>query len=507
MSLGRPAGAPARLAAGFLGLGAALRIYNFWGPDLWTDEYGTWWAVAGDWGEMTDRVIRYAGQSPLYYALVKLVTDALGASPATLRLLSVACGIVTVGLAYPLGTRIFGDRHPGVLAVAAFALSERFIWYSLEARPYALALLCTVLSFLAFVALLDSARLAHRVGYVVATLGAFYVHYLFGVAVLVQVLYLCLVRGTAWLRERAWAAMFLALGLLSLPGLAHLVVVFGRRQAMDWAPPNEAFAPVRLIIQFLEPAVFSAVAFAVLAVGREKESDAVRPGGQGLVLLWFLAPVVLFSVLPPLAGVNLLQRRYILVAAPAAILVVAWLMATARRTGWLRWVPVGVFVVTTFVWDLLPGLEASGTFARRPIQGWTKAARDLETHGRERDLVFLGTGFIEGDLLARPDPDPVLAAGLSWPLTSHLTSHLSGGPRYRILVLPATESERTRPYLASLLAQAAQTDRVWIIGVDDLVPRVARELTGGPGRWSPFRVRTEGAYGHVRVIVVAREGT
>ncbi len=74
-------------------------------------------------------------------------------------------------------------------------------------------------------------------------------------------------------------------------------------------------------------------------------------------------------------------------------------------------------------------------------------------------------------------------------------------------MLPATESERTRPYLASLLAQAAQTDRVWIIGVDDVVPRVARELTGGAGRWPPFRVRAEGAYGHVRVIVVAREGT
>lgn len=504
MSPGRPpARVPARLALVFLGLGAAVRIYNFWGPDLWTDEYGTWWAVAEGWGEMVRRVLRYAGQSPLYYAMVKLVTDALGAGPATLRLLSVVCGIATVGLAYPLGTRIFGDRHSGVLAVAAFALSERLIWYSQEARPYALALLCTVLSFLAFLALLDSPRLAHRVGYVVATLGAFYVHYFFGVAVVVQLLYLCLVRGTAWLRERAWAVMLLALGLLSLPGLAHLAGVFERRHLMDWAPPNEAFAPVRLIIQFLEPAVFSAVAFAVLAVGREKESDAGGSGQQGLVLLWFLAPVVLFSVLPPLAGVNLLQRRYMLVAAPAATLVMAWLMATARRTGWIRWVPVGVFVVTTFVWNLLPGLQASGTFAQRPIQGWTKAAQDLETHGRERDLVLLGTGFIEGDLLTRPDPDSVLAAGLSWPLTSHLP----GGGRYRIVGLPATDSDRTRPYLASLLAQAAQTERVWIIGVDDVVPRVARTLTGGSGPRPPFRVRVDGAYGHVRVIVLERDGS
>ncbi len=488
---------------GFLCLGTALRLYNFWVPELWSDEYGTWWAVAGDWGDTARRVLHYAGQSPLYYFLVKLVAAALGAGPVALRLLSLICGVATVALAYPLAVRVFQDRHAGLLALAAFAVSERLIWYSQEARPYALALLCTMFSFLAFVSLLESERWGPRIGYVVATTGAFYAHYLFAAAVLIQVLYLFLVRGPAWLRQKAWSATFVALALLSLPGITQLVGVFSRREAMDWVPANEPFTPVRLIIRFLGPAIFSAVAFTVLAIGgREKEVDAGQSGGKGLVLLWFLLPIILFSVLPPLVGVSLLQPRYMLVAAPAAMLVVAWLMASGVRTGWLKWVPLAVFLTTTFAWDHLPALEASGTFAQRPNQGWRKAARYLESHGREQDLVLLGTGFIEGDLLAREDPDPLLADGLRWPLTSNL----SYGSRYQILDLPENANERTNGYLSSLVGKAAQRERVWIIGVGSTIPYVARALIGGSGGGSRFKLRVQIAYGQVLVIMVEQDG-
>jgi len=51
-----------------LAVGASLRIYGLTDHGLWIDEYGTWWAVAGEnWSHCWHRVIAIHGQSPLYY--------------------------------------------------------------------------------------------------------------------------------------------------------------------------------------------------------------------------------------------------------------------------------------------------------------------------------------------------------------------------------------------------------------------------------------------------------
>ena len=55
-------------------LGAILRVYNFWVPPIWVDEYGTWWVVAADaWSEVIERTLRIQGQSPFYYLLVRTI--------------------------------------------------------------------------------------------------------------------------------------------------------------------------------------------------------------------------------------------------------------------------------------------------------------------------------------------------------------------------------------------------------------------------------------------------
>jgi mannosyltransferase len=137
------------LLAGFLCVGSVLRIYNFWIPGLWIDEYGTWWAVTnGGWSDLVQRVTRIHCQSPFYYSLTKLSVDHLGPSPFALRLPSILAGIGVVGLAYPLGHAIFQQRHAALLTLATFSVHDRLIWYSQEARPYSLTLFCTMLSFL-----------------------------------------------------------------------------------------------------------------------------------------------------------------------------------------------------------------------------------------------------------------------------------------------------------------------------------------------------------------------
>ena len=135
-------------------LGAILRVYNFWVPPIWVDEYGTWWVVAADaWSEVIERTLRIQGQSPFYYLLVRTIAGLGGYGALQLRLLSVICGIATLALVYPLAVKIFNDCRVALLSLIIFALSEPLIWYAQIARPYSLALFFSLVSFWSFVSL------------------------------------------------------------------------------------------------------------------------------------------------------------------------------------------------------------------------------------------------------------------------------------------------------------------------------------------------------------------
>ncbi len=482
------------LVAGFLCLGAFFRFYNFWSPDLWLDEYGTWWIIAaGDWSALARRAISYGTQSPFYYLTVKISTDVLGIGTFSLRLPPILCGIATVGLAYPLGRRIFRDRHAALVALAAFAVNPWLIRYSQEARPYALAVLCRMLSFFFYICLLQTERVTHRIGYLLATAAAYYAHFLFGVVLVVQMLHLSIRRGWTWLASREWAGTFLLLALFCLPGVPQVASLFGRRQSLDWAGPYRWVYPLKMAT---ESWLFLVVALVVLVVRfwtREKFSAQDRPA-MDLILLWLLVPLVWFAVVPPLLGVTLFTARYVLSAAPAALFLLAWLMASVGRAGWLKWIPLAVFLTLTFRWGLMPPLQATGTFSKHPRGGWAQAAESLERFAAPDDLILLRSGFIEADRVRGPDTDPLLESAVNWPLIAHLSS-----PRaHRIVSLPYQTANQTRPYLSTLIKVAAEQHRVWVIGTAAMVTEVARTLVAD----SHFHVEKQISYGGVQVILL-----
>ena len=494
---------PDLLVAGFIGLGAFLRIYNFSNVDLWIDEYGTWWVIAGgDWGEVARRAVRIQGQSPFFYFLVKLSSDLLGPGPVAFRLPSILFGIGILGLAYPLAIRIFQDRQVALLAVAAFAVNEYLIFFSQDARPYSLALLCAMLSFLCYLSLLTTETLSCRLGYLLATAGVYYAHYLLGVVVVIQVLHLFWTRGWSWLRSKTWRATFLALALICLPGAAQVVSLFGRRETLDYLNPAGLLGPIKLALDFLNPWALFPVAIVVLAfrlVGKEKAK--LRYRGLDVVVLWALLPIAFFAVVPPLFGITLLKKQYVLVALPGAILFVSWVMAIERGTIWARWVPLVVFVTLTFVFTLIPALQATGTFSRRPNQGWNRAAALLEKNARSDDLILYRVGFVEANQLALPAPNPLIVSFVSWPLTANLTS----ANHYQMVGLPFREMTQNVAYISSIVKKAAEHNRVWIIGTraGEITTRVAHVLISS----GQFQLRGRTLYGSVQVILLERGAT
>lgn len=94
---------------------------------------------------------------PLYYALAWLWTQLTGTGEVGLRSVSALAGVATVPVAYLLGAEL-RDRRAGIVAAALVAVNPMLLWYSQEARSYALLVLLTAAAALYFVRALHGGR-------------------------------------------------------------------------------------------------------------------------------------------------------------------------------------------------------------------------------------------------------------------------------------------------------------------------------------------------------------
>lgn len=86
---------------------------------------------------------------PLHYVLTKVVLAILGTNEFALRLLPAVAGILGTALAAMVGWQV-GKAPGGILAAWFFAFHPMVVWYSRDARPYALALALSTASLIAF---------------------------------------------------------------------------------------------------------------------------------------------------------------------------------------------------------------------------------------------------------------------------------------------------------------------------------------------------------------------
>jgi mannosyltransferase len=86
---------------------------------------------------------------PLYYVLAWLWSKTFGTGEVGLRALSALLGAATVPVAYAAGTLLV-SRRAGIFTAGLVACSPLLVWYSQEARSYALLALLSALSLLFF---------------------------------------------------------------------------------------------------------------------------------------------------------------------------------------------------------------------------------------------------------------------------------------------------------------------------------------------------------------------
>ncbi len=347
-------------------LGAAMRFASLDLQSYHHDEVITAMRVIpGSLGDVLHAVKGSESNPPLYYVLAWGWAKAFGSDEVGLRSLSALFGTATVPLAYCIGAEL-AHRRAGLIAAALVAVSPMLIWYSQEARSYALLVFFCAASLLFFVRALRTRGGRDLALWALASALALASHYFAVFPVAIEALWLLIA-----LRSR-WRLVFPAVAAVGLAGLALVPLIsaqvnpthigwieesllstrflqtgvsflIGETGHVIAEPPRERYA--------LLPAILIAVALILVAArGSHRERRGALIGvvvGSGVAVLALLAALL---------GKDYVVERNLLPALmPLAIAASLGFAADrARRLGLLLavvlcayWVAFGVHVTQT----------------------------------------------------------------------------------------------------------------------------------------------------------------
>jgi mannosyltransferase len=211
------------LLGGIAAVGVAVRFASLGLQSYHHDEVITVMRVIpGSFTDMLHRVRTSESNPPLYYALAWGWAKAFGSGEFGIRSLSALFGAATVPVGYLVGKQLV-DRRVGLILAALIAVNPMLIWYSQEARSYALLVFFAALSFLFFVRALDTQRGRDLALWALASALALWSHYFAFFVVGIEALWLLVALRAQWRRLLPAVAAVAAAGLALVPLIAGQV--------------------------------------------------------------------------------------------------------------------------------------------------------------------------------------------------------------------------------------------------------------------------------------------
>jgi len=337
----------------------ALRLYRLDQQEIWGDEAHSAYVVKLPL--LSTVSPRTETNPPLYHLLLYLWVRLTGRSVFALRFLSLILGVLTVPLIYQLARLAFGELA-GLLTALLCAVSPFLVYCSQEARMYALAIFAVTISMFLLAKIVSGQGGQFKLlwlAYLSATVAAIFTHYYAVFVVVAQNVVLL----ALWRRDQRglthWLVMQAVLALSFLPWvLAQRSFLAGKASARF----NELTLPVLISIIKRSLVAFSVgttmkapgadhLTLAFLLLGALGSVAALTPPAvracpklAKLLLPWLVVPLICAWLVNPI--MPFFQERYLLVAAPAFIVLVAggleWLQV---RSPWAL-VLVLLFLVT-----------------------------------------------------------------------------------------------------------------------------------------------------------------
>jgi len=189
------------LLVAILLLGFATRLYAIGAENLWLDEASSLLAVQHDLAGVVQEGAADV-HPPVYYLLLHFWL-VFGTSETALRLLSAMVGTLAIPLLYIVSRRLL-DVRTSLTAALLLAMAPLHIWYSQEARSYALMATVGLLSMYTWLNVLggkerhQGVRTRHWTTYVLINALGLYTHYYFGFLLIFQNAAMILLLVFAW---------------------------------------------------------------------------------------------------------------------------------------------------------------------------------------------------------------------------------------------------------------------------------------------------------------------
>jgi len=148
---------------------STLGLQGFWYDEAFTPVHVLHPSLAATLGS----VASHENTPPLWYIVIWAWSRVFGTTEIALRFPSALAGIATVPVAWAIGKdlagrTVIGTRRVPIFIAAVVALNPLFIWYSQEARAYALFVLLAALTVLCFLRA-DSQPTRRRIAAFLAT--------------------------------------------------------------------------------------------------------------------------------------------------------------------------------------------------------------------------------------------------------------------------------------------------------------------------------------------------
>jgi mannosyltransferase len=316
-------------------LAAVLRFYRLGHQGFWFDEANTALLVHFSPGKMLGLVPQTESTPPLYYCVAWVWARIFGYGETALRSLSAIAGVLTVPVAFGAARKLISPRA-GLIAAALTACSPLLVWYSQEARAYALLILLSAASLLAFAYVLERPTPRAAVAWVICAALALATHYYALLAVVPEALWLLAVHR----RSRAVQVSF---AVVAVCGLALIPLAIsqhgtGKGNWISGAPLGRRTAEIfpqfaagfqSVAYSVLEPLALALAIFGLVLLALRSDPEE-RVGGLiagGLVV----AGLVLAFVLVAGGFDDFLTRNVLALWTPAAVALAGGFAARRAR--------------------------------------------------------------------------------------------------------------------------------------------------------------------------------
>jgi len=204
-------------------IAAALRFLHLGHNSLWIDEFASLITARAPLPLIPESALRYdAFELPMYFWLLHGIVHGYGESEWALRFISAAGGALTVPVIWLLARDLSRSVWVANMTGLLLATNPLHLWYSQEARPYALMVFFGSIALLCLVRALERDAVVWWLGFSVFSALAVLLHVTGGVFLVVGCLWALQASGTAVHRRLALSA--LGVFVVTLPFL----VILGR---------------------------------------------------------------------------------------------------------------------------------------------------------------------------------------------------------------------------------------------------------------------------------------